>query len=78
MDIKIFGTGCKKCTEVYKNVKKAVDELKINAEIVKVTDIAEISEYVMITPGIAVNEGVIFEGKVPGVEEIKEELSKLY
>ncbi|WP_459201748.1 thioredoxin family protein [Methanococcus sp. CF] len=77
MKITILGMGCKKCVEVYENVKKAVEELKIDAEVVKVTDAAKIAEYVMTTPGIVVDDEVIFEGKVPSVEEIKNELSKL-
>lgn len=77
MKITILGMGCKKCVEVYENVKKAVEELKIDAEVVKITDAAKIAEYVMSTPGVVVDDEVIFEGKVPSVEEIKSELSKL-
>uniref|UniRef100_A9A894 Thioredoxin n=1 Tax=Methanococcus maripaludis (strain C6 / ATCC BAA-1332) TaxID=444158 RepID=A9A894_METM6 len=77
MKIIVLGMGCKKCVEVYENAKKAVKELKIDAEISKVTDAAKIAEYVMSTPGLVVDDEVIFEGKVPSVEEIKNELSKL-
>ncbi|MBA2851240.1 small redox-active disulfide protein 2 [Methanococcus maripaludis] len=77
MKITILGMGCKKCVEVYDNVKKAIEELKIDAEVVKITDAAKIAEYVMSTPGVVVDDEVIFEGKVPSVEEIKNELSKL-
>ncbi|WP_456471704.1 MTH895/ArsE family thioredoxin-like protein [Methanocaldococcus sp.] len=72
--IRIFGTGCPKCQQVYENVKKAVEELGIDANIVKVTDINEISEWVYVTPGVAFDEYIVFEGKIPTVEEIKEEL----
>jgi small redox-active disulfide protein 2 len=58
-------------------VKKAIEELKIDAEVLKITDAAKIAEYVMSTPGVVVDDEVIFEGKVPSVEEIKNELSKL-
>ncbi|AEK19094.1 thioredoxin family protein [Methanococcus maripaludis] len=77
MKITILGMGCKKCVEVYDNVKKAIEELKIDAEVLKITDAAKIAEYVMSTPGVVVDDEVIFEGKVPSVEEIKNELSKL-
>ena len=77
MKIKVLGMGCKKCMNVYENVKKAVEELNIDAEIVKITDAAKITEYIMSTPGVVVEDEVIFEGKVPSVEEIKNELSKL-
>ncbi|ABO35128.1 redox-active disulfide protein 2 [Methanococcus maripaludis C5] len=77
MKIIVLGMGCKKCMDVYENVKKAVEELKIDAEIAKVTDAAKIAEYVISTPGLVVDDEVIFEGNVPSVEEIKNELSKL-
>jgi small redox-active disulfide protein 2 len=74
MKIRIFGTGCKKCTETYENVKKAVEELGIDAEIVKITDINEISEWIFVAPGVAFDDLVVFEGKLPTVEEVKKEL----
>ncbi|WP_232156310.1 MTH895/ArsE family thioredoxin-like protein [Methanocaldococcus infernus] len=72
--IRVFGTGCQKCQEVYENVKKAVEELGIDAEIIKVTDVDEIANWIYVTPGVAFDDYIIFEGKVPTVEEIKEEL----
>ena len=72
--IRIFGTGCPKCNQTYENVKKAVEELGIEAEIIKVTDVNEIAEWVFVTPGVALDDVIVFEGKIPSVEEIKEEL----
>ncbi|AEH06404.1 MTH895/ArsE family thioredoxin-like protein [Methanothermococcus okinawensis] len=74
MLIRVFGTGCPKCNETYENVKKAVEELGIDAEVVKVSDINEISEWIFVTPGIAFDDLVVFEGKIPTVEEVKKEL----
>ncbi len=74
MIIRVFGTGCPKCNQTYENVKKAVEELGIDAEIVKVTDINEISEWIFVPPGVAFDDLVVFEGKIPTVEEIKKEL----
>jgi len=74
MKIRVFGMGCSKCNETYENVKKAVDELKIDAEIVKITDIKEISEWVLMAPAIAFDEDIIFEGTVPSVNDLKKEL----
>lgn len=66
--------GCSKCNETYENVKKAVHELKIDAEIVKITDIKEISEWVLMAPAVAFDEDIIFEGTVPSVNDLKKEL----
>ncbi|MBW9221401.1 TM0996/MTH895 family glutaredoxin-like protein [Methanothermococcus sp. SCGC AD-155-M21] len=72
--IRILGTGCPKCKKTYENVEKAVKELGIDAEIVKIEDIDEISEWIMLTPGVVFDNVIAFEGKVPTVEEVKKEL----
>ncbi|WP_459201237.1 MTH895/ArsE family thioredoxin-like protein [Methanococcus sp. CF] len=74
MKIMVFGMGCSKCNETSENVKKAVEELKIDAEIVKITDIKEISEWVLMAPAVAFDEDIIFEGTVPSVNDLKKEL----
>ncbi|MGC9113940.1 MAG: thioredoxin family protein [Candidatus Micrarchaeia archaeon] len=72
MKIEILGTGCPKCKTLEENAGKAVAELGVNAEIVKVTDIGKIVGYgVMSTPAIAVNGEVKAYGRVAEVEEIK-------
>lgn len=72
MVIKILGSGCPNCKRLENNAKLAVKDLGIEAEIVKVTDFAEIAKYgVMSTPGLVVNEVVKSYGKVINPEEIK-------
>ena len=72
MQIKILGTGCPNCKILEKNTQDAVKELKLKAEIEKVTDIAKIMEYgVMSTPALIINEKVVSYGKVLSSEEIK-------
>ncbi|ABO34506.1 redox-active disulfide protein 2 [Methanococcus maripaludis C5] len=74
MKIRVFGMGCSKCNETYENVKKAVEESKIDAEIVKITDIKKISEWVLMAPAVAFDEDIIFEGTMPSVNDLKKEL----
>jgi small redox-active disulfide protein 2 len=72
MKIEILGMGCQRCKMLEANAKKAVDELKIKAVIVKITDIDKIVGYgVMSTPAIVVDGQVKSYGKVADVEEIK-------
>jgi small redox-active disulfide protein 2 len=72
MKIEILGTGCSKCKSLYENVKKAVEEIGIEAEIVKVEDIPSIMKYgVMSTPALVVDGKVLFSGKVASAGEIK-------
>ncbi len=72
MKIKILGSGCPNCIRLEANTKKALEELKIKAEVEKVTDIAKIMGYgIMSTPALVVNEKVVSYGKVLSSEEIK-------
>ena len=72
MIISILGTGCPNCKQLEANAKKAIDELKIRAEIEKVTDVGEIVDYgVMSTPAIVINGEVKASGRIPTTEEIK-------
>ncbi|MBS3781648.1 MAG: TM0996/MTH895 family glutaredoxin-like protein [Candidatus Thermoplasmatota archaeon] len=75
MKIEILGTGCSKCQRLEKNARKAVEELGVDAEIVKVEDISEISERgVMTTPALAIDGEVKAKGKILNPEQIKEQL----
>lgn len=72
MKIEVYGTGCVKCTTLYENARKALDELGRSGELSKVEDITRItSAGVMFTPAIAVDGQVKSAGKLLSVEEIK-------
>ena len=73
MDIKVLGTGCPKCKALEKTVINSLAELDIAADVSKVEDIMKIMEYsVMHTPALVINGKVVFSGRVPKVNEIKE------
>jgi small redox-active disulfide protein 2 len=75
MEIKILGTGCPKCKTLEKNAVDAVNELGLDAEVSKVTDINKIMEYnIMMTPGLVINGKVKASGRVPGKDELKKML----
>ncbi|AQS59224.1 thioredoxin family protein [Desulforamulus ferrireducens] len=72
MEIKVLGTGCKKCTEVDKLVREVLAEINIPANVEKVEDFAQIAQYgVMLTPGLVINGKVKVTGKVPSKADIK-------
>jgi small redox-active disulfide protein 2 len=76
MKIQVLGTGCPKCNKTYENVRKAVTEAGVAAEIEKVEDLKSIMEFnVMMTPAVAIDGEVKVSGKVPSVEEIRELIS---
>ena len=73
MEIKILGTGCPNCKMLERNVREAVSDLNINADISKVEDIMEIMKYYIAkTPGLVIDENVVSFGKLLSVEEVKE------
>ena len=77
MRIKILGSGCKNCVALTKNAEKALEELGVEAEVMKVTDFQDIMAYgVMSTPALVINEKVVFSGKVLKPKEIKALLKK--
>ena len=50
---------------------EALSKLDMSADVQKVTDIADIMSYgILSTPGLVVNGKVKVSGKVPGVNEI--------
>lgn len=78
LTIKILGSGCKNCVTLAENVKIALGEMKLEANIVKVTDFAEITAYgIMTTPAMVVNEKVVSYGKVLKPKEVVKTLEKV-
>lgn len=78
LTIKILGSGCKSCITLAENVKTALEQSKIDANIEKVTDFEEIAGYgVMSTPAIVINEKVVSYGKVLKPKEVVKVLEKL-
>jgi small redox-active disulfide protein 2 len=72
MKIEILGMGCPKCKLLYQNVKKAVEEKCLLAEVVKVEDINKITDYgVMMAPALVIDGEVKSSGKALSIEEIK-------
>ncbi len=77
MVIKILGTGCKKCDNLTKNAKDAVEQLGLAATVEKVEDFKEIMKYgVMQTPALVVDEVVKSYGKELSTAEIVKILQK--
>jgi small redox-active disulfide protein 2 len=76
--IEILGTDCAKCKSLLKNVVKAVQELGMDAEVIKVDSIQEImNRGIMMIPGLAIDGEIILVGRSPSVEELKKMFKKL-
>ena len=74
--IEVLGTGCAKCKRLEKNAEKAVKELGLQAEVIKVEDFNEIvNRGIMMTPALFIDGEAKAVGRVPNVKEIKKLLT---
>lgn len=71
MKIEVLGTGCAKCQQLEKDVRNALAEMNITADVTKVQDIKQIMTYKIIsTPALVVNGQVKVAGRLPRKEEL--------
>jgi small redox-active disulfide protein 2 len=71
LTIKVLGSGCANCKRLEAVTRKVVIDLGIEADIVKVTDYAEIMKYpILSTPGLVVNEKLVSAGRIPSEAQI--------
>ena len=71
LTIKVLGSGCANCKRVEQIARRVVDEMSLEAEVIKVTDYNDIMAYnVLSTPGLVVNEKVVCTGRIPTKAEV--------
>ena len=71
LTIKVLGPGCANCKKLEAITRQAIDQLGVQAEVIKVTEYPEIMKYnVMSTPGLVVNEKLVSAGRIPSEAEI--------
>ncbi len=72
MDVKVLGTGCRKCELLEERTRMILDELGYEATITKISAIDEIMQYpILLTPGLVVDGVVIVSGRVPPEQELR-------
>jgi small redox-active disulfide protein 2 len=68
----VLGPGCPKCMSAEQNVRKALAELSVQADVEKVTEIEQIIQRgVMSTPALVIDGKLVLQGKSPSVEQLK-------
>ena len=77
LKIEVLGPGCPKCQLLEKNVRTAVEEMGVDAEVTKVSEIKEIAARgVLMTPGLVVDGKVLSSGHLLSVIQVKKRLEE--
>ena len=73
MIIKVLGPGCVNCKTLERRTMEVLSEMHLQAHVEKVEDLDSIVNYgVMRTPGLVIDERVVWQGGVPTRERIKQ------
>ena len=71
LTIRVLGPGCANCKKLEALARQVVEQLGIQAQIIKVTEYPDIMAYnIMSTPGLVINEKVVSSGRIPSAAEI--------
>jgi small redox-active disulfide protein 2 len=69
---KVLGSGCRNCEVTAKVITQAAQEAGVEIALEKVTDMAEILGYgVMSTPGVVLDDKVVHTGGIPGPDAVR-------
>ncbi|MCH5345923.1 MAG: thioredoxin family protein [Muribaculaceae bacterium] len=76
MEIKVLGTGCATCKALFNTVQQVVNDLGIEAKVVKEEDLMKIMAYnVLSLPALVIDEKVAAKGPM-NRNQVIETLSK--
>jgi small redox-active disulfide protein 2 len=71
-NIKILGSGCRNCEITAKVIAQAAKEAEVEITLEKITDIAQILSYgVISTPGVVLDGKVVHSGGIPGPDQVR-------
>jgi small redox-active disulfide protein 2 len=74
--LQILGTGCARCTNLAAATEQAAKALGLEYQMEKVTDLAQIMSFgVMTTPALVVDGKVKVAGRVPSVKDLQKMLA---
>jgi small redox-active disulfide protein 2 len=70
-NVKILGSGCKRCMETADMAAAEAKKLGVAIELEKVTDFAEIAKFgIASTPGVVIDGKVVHAGGLPKPEDM--------
>lgn len=66
LTIRIVGSGCKNCENLFQLCMNVAAENELEADIQKITNREKFTELgIWMTPGLIVNDKVLIQGKIP-------------
>lgn len=73
MTIKVLGPGCMNCRTLERRTLEVLSEMNFKADVHKIEDLDSIVAYgIMRTPGLVIDEKVVWQGGVPTRDKIRE------
>ncbi len=70
--IQVLGSGCRNCEITANLIAQAAREAGVEIQLEKVTDLAEIMAFgVLSTPGVVVDGQVVHAGGLPGPDQVR-------
>lgn len=73
MKIEVLGPGCTRCKETFRVVKHVVEQSGVDAEVVKEESYERMMALgLMSTPGVAIDGKVVFSGRIPKADEVRQ------
>jgi small redox-active disulfide protein 2 len=71
MNVKVLGSGCARCKQLFAEAEKAVAQAGLEATLEKVEKLDEIMKFgVMMTPALVIDGEVKCAGRIPPAREI--------
>jgi small redox-active disulfide protein 2 len=71
LKIEVLDPGCTKYDDIYGKIRQVLDELEMEAELVKITDFFQIIDRgVSFTPALIIDGKLVFQSKVPTKDQI--------
>jgi small redox-active disulfide protein 2 len=74
--IRILGSGCARCKQLYEGTLQAVADLGLDANVEKVEDISEIvARGILATPALVIDDELVLAGQVPNASKLRQILA---
>ncbi len=71
MVIKVLGPGCANCERVAEIARQALEQMGMEATIVKVKEREQFQRYgLLFTPGLVIDENLVCGGRIPSLDEV--------